>query len=117
MFCIPSKIKSPLGRKCVYYGKRLFLLTILAILFVIELLTCVFKGQQGIVEIVMSTLIGVWLAFHMFYFYRIHIQRHIRSILEFNTEFKIEHQIQNSQNITRNCWTLMLSMCFAVFIL
>lgn len=61
---------------------------------------------------IICQLLGLWLAVHMFIFYRRAIQRHIRTILEFNQEFKIEHQIQHSQDLTRNCWLLFFLWTF-----
>lgn len=53
----------------------------------------------------------------MFYFYRKGIQIHIRSILEFNQEFKEEHMIQHSHNLTRYCWRMFIAWaCCNIFI-
>ena len=65
--------------------------------------------KDGIFDMLMSSFIGFWISLFVFKFYRRPIQRHIRTLLEFNKEFKLEHRIKHTQDI--------YFLCFRCFIL
>jgi predicted PurR-regulated permease PerM len=61
------------------------------------------------VNILTSYLIGLWLSVFLFYFWRRRIQRHIRQILESDTEFKVENLIKSNQDLSQNCKFVFLA--------
>ena len=55
-----------------------------------------------------SSFIGLWIALFVFKFYRRPIQRHVRTLLEYNQEFKLEHQIKHTHNIYYFCYRVFV---------
>ena len=87
---------SPRAQSCFAIMKRVLLVLIIMTFTFLQITIAVFKGRTDLFNCLVSITLGVWWAAHMFYFYRKSIQYHIRSILEFNQEFKQEHLIQHS---------------------
>ena len=113
MMISSRRFKTRFAQFCCHYLKKVFFITGMICFSLLQITIAIFKGRSGLFNCVMSQMIGVWWALHMFYFYRKAIQIHIRSILEFNQEFKEEHMIQHSHNLTRYCWRMFIA--WAVF--
>lgn len=98
------ELKSRRARVCVAVIKRLLFIVFILLSTVLQFSIAIFKGRQDADSLLVAAALGVWLAVHMFVFYRKAIQNHVRSILEFNEEFRQEHMIHHSLDLTRNCW-------------
>ena len=105
----PSFNQSEKAKKYCRYGCQILAIIWIHISCSFEALISLFKGQQGFANIFTSYLIGLWLSVFLFYFWRRRIQRHIRQILESDTEFKVETLIKNNQDLSQNCKFVFLT--------
>lgn len=98
------ELKSAKAQRCASIAKRLLFIFFVILRTFAQFVISLFKGKQGAEGCLLAVALGVWWALHMFVFYRKSIQCHVRAILEFNEEFRQEHMMHHSLNLTRNCW-------------
>lgn len=110
-----NHFKSKKARKCVELCQRVSFFLLVLFMSIVQFIISVFKGKQGIVSLLITLLIGLWLSIYMFYFYRRIIQKHIRGVLEYNQEFKTEHKLKHNQTLISNCIVLFVAWLFVIF--
>lgn len=110
-----NQFKSRRARNCMSVFQRVLFFGLVLVMSCVQFVISVFKGKQGIVSLLITLLIGLWLSIYMFYFYRRIIQKHIRNVLEYNQEFKTEHKLKHNQTLISNCIVLFVCWLFVIF--